>query len=148
MSAPPFERTTCACDDCIACCKRQPGPLAPGQLQEIAAHLHLSVEAASRFFCASPGALAMNTSTGELIRIRTITPKSTNSGRCIFLSEDDRCMIHGYAPVGCSHFDTHMSAEEGHRRGVWLYSAIRDDVEYQRLRSTLDAARSWNPVRI
>lgn len=33
---PPFPRTVCACHDCVQCCKKQPGPLAPGDFERIA----------------------------------------------------------------------------------------------------------------
>jgi len=105
----PFERTTCACEGCRKCCKVQPGPLIPGDLQRIAEFLKLSVEEARKFFVASPGALVKQH--GEVRRIGTITPKMRHS-RCVFLDKNERCKIHPVAPAGCAYFDTHMSREQ------------------------------------
>lgn len=139
-----FVRTTCACSECVACCKRQPGPLAPGEFERIAEFLGEDRETAKRHFCASPGALVMDTSTGRQFRIGTITPRMERK-RCVFLDEQDRCRIHAVAPFGCAMFDTHMSAAEGRRRGSWLAAEQQDD-GYQALRRELPFATSYKPT--
>ena len=130
-----FERTKCACSGCVSCCKRQPGPLAPGDFERIQAHLGASDEDMAKLFCASHGALVHNRLTGATARIGSITPQK-RKGRCVFLDENDRCKIHSVAPFGCAYFDTHMGMREGHERSVWLARA-QTDPEYQELRRTL-----------
>ena len=52
-----FNRTTCACVDCTKCCKRQPGPLAPGDYEMIQHHLRATDNEMKSMFVASPGAI-------------------------------------------------------------------------------------------
>ena len=90
MNNSPFERTTCACSDCVGCCHRQPGPLAPGDLERIAAFRGESVEEATKNFWASPGALVKD-GAGTTSRVGTITPKlDRRKKRCVFLDDNDR----------------------------------------------------------
>jgi Fe-S-cluster containining protein len=140
----PFARTKCACAECVACCKRQPGPLAPGDFERIADHLGESPAEAERHFCASPGAI-IRTLDGRIARVGTITPRFED-GRCVFLGPDDRCTIHAVAPFGCSHFDVHMTADEANPRSLW---AVRQQMtkEYQQLRDRLEPATHYNPRR-
>src|SRR5262245_58062180 len=119
MMEQPFERTTCACADCVSCCRDQPGSLAAGDLGRIAAFLKQSIRVTSVKFWAGRGALVANSLTGQRARIGTITPKLVR-GRCVFLGADDRCTIHEVAPAGCALFDTHMSAETARPRSLWL----------------------------
>lgn len=139
----PYERTTCACDDCVRCCKEQPGPLVPGDMERIAAHLGVSMAEAKGHFWSSPGALVMDTATGRQFRVRTITPRAVR-GRCVFLGDDDRCRVHPVAPAGCAYFDTHMQSVEAHRRAVAVVR-LQQDEDYQRLRQELPVADSYRP---
>jgi Fe-S-cluster containining protein len=138
----PFARTECACPTCVECCKDQPGCLMPGDLERIAAFLHLPVRTAALKFWASPGAVLLNGQTGATFRVGTITPRRVQ-GQCIFL-KDDRCTIHPVAPAGCALFDTHQSPAEGQRRGLWL---VRQQAQaaYQSLRRTLVEATWYKP---
>ena len=138
-----FERTTCGCPDCVACCKRQPGPLAPGDFERIAAHLGEDRATAKLQFWASPGALVQ--SRGVQFRIGTITPRMVR-GRCVFLDEHDRCSIHAVAPFGCAMFDTHMATREAAKRGGWLVEQQAGDEDYQALRNELPFATSYKPT--
>jgi len=52
--APPFDRTTCACPECVSCCTRQPGSCVPGDIEAIAAYLGKPVRVVLARFCASP----------------------------------------------------------------------------------------------
>ena len=140
-----WARTSCACAECVACCKRQPGALAPGEFERIAAFLGEDREEAKVHFWASPGALVMDTQTGRTFRIGTVTPRM-EGGRCVFLDAQDRCRIHPVAPFGCAMFDTHMGAEEGLRRGTWLAAAQQQDDAYRALRAELPPASSHRPT--
>jgi Fe-S-cluster containining protein len=141
--APPVARTTCSCADCVRCCHDQPGSLAAGDLERIAAYLQLPVRVAALKFWASPGALLMNRATGQTFRVGTITPKRVR-GKCVFLDESDRCTIHAVAPAGCALFDTHMSGAESMPISLWL-ARSQSDAAYQSLRKTLPAAVSYQP---
>jgi Fe-S-cluster containining protein len=85
----------------------------------------------------------MNTTTGQTFRIGTITPRM-RAGRCVFLDGEDRCTIHAVAPAGCALFDTHMSAEAGQPRSLWLMRS-QQDASYQSLRRTPPVATSHKP---
>jgi Fe-S-cluster containining protein len=144
VTDPPFNRTKCACENCIRCCKRQPGSLAAGDFERIRLYLQLTIEQAKKWFWASPGALAVDTSTGRTHRIGTITPRMRH-GRCVFLDEHNRCTIHPVAPFGCAYFDTHMTGAAAHPRSVWLARTQLDD-DYQKLRDELPMATSYKPT--
>src|SRR5262245_43773380 len=145
MQAVPFDRTVCDCPECRACCRRQPGPLLPGQLEAIAAHLGKPLRETAALFVASPGGVMGNRATGRTLRVGTITPRM-RAGRCVFLDPEERCTIHAVAPFGCAYFDTHMSAEEGQRRGLWMMKLQATDPAYQSLRRTLAPAASYRPT--
>lgn len=140
---PPFERTTCACDACVECCKKQPGQLAPGDFERIAKHLGETPEQAKAHFWASGGAVVMDTRTRRQFRIGSITPRLVRK-RCVFLTDDNRCMVHPVAPFGCGYFDTHMTLPTAMARSNWVAHACQD-LDYQRLRSTLPFATSYKP---
>jgi Fe-S-cluster containining protein len=139
----PYPRTSCACADCQACCTEQPGSLAAGDLERIAEYLEQPVSAILHRFWASPGALLLNTATGELYRQGTITPQLRH-GRCVFLDREGYCSIHPVAPAGCALFDTHMEASIAQPRSLWLARTQADEA-YQSLRRTLQPARSHQP---
>lgn len=138
----PFQRTTCACDQCVGCCKKQPGPLAPGDFERIAEYLGETPEEAERHFWASPGALVQ--AGPDRIRIGSITPRF-EGGRCVFLGPDDRCAIHPVAPAGCAIFDMHMEREPANKRSMWMVFQMMGDA-YQALRSRLLLATHYNPT--
>lgn len=136
-----FERTTCACPDCVACCKRQPGPLSPEDLVVLIDHF--GADQFRERFVASPGALVSKG--GEPFRVGTIVPRSNHFGRCVFLDNDDRCKIHAIAPFGCAYFDVHMSAAEASPRASWYLVQIMEHPEYNAIRAMLPPAVSWRP---
>lgn len=143
---PPFSRTVCACADCASHCKRQPGPLAPGDFERIASKMQLPAEQAAAFFRASPGALVRDSQTGLPRRIGTIVPATTDAGgRCVFLDQNDQCLIHDVAPFGCAYFDHHMPARIAYPRTVWYLRAVDASPDYARIRSALKYCTTHNP---
>ena len=120
-----FTRTTCGCPDDVANCRKQPGSIEPEDLPRIAAHLGEPLTEVLRFFKASPGAVLLDRTTGQHVRIGSITPRQQEDGTCVFL-ENDRCRVHAVAPFGCAYFDVHMDTREADRRSFWL---IRQQVE-------------------
>lgn len=78
----------------------------------------------------------------QVFRVGSITPRGSATGRCAFLTSDERCSIHAVAPFGCRMFDAHMGPDVSEPRSAW---AIRDHLrpEYQILRSTLEPALTW-----
>jgi Fe-S-cluster containining protein len=127
-----FERTTCACADCVAECKKQSGSLIPGDMEKISAFLGEPVEP---YLVASRGSLVMDMRTWQTKWIGSITPKMEN-GRCVFLDENDRCKIHPVSPAGCALFDTHMGMVDGQKRAVWLAMQM-DTEDYQLARAAM-----------
>ncbi len=142
---PPFDRTICACSACSAYCRRQPGPLAPGELEELTAflvrHHGLTEDTARRLFRASPGAVLANTDTGTVVQVGTITPARKPDGSCVFLTEDGRCGVHEVAPFGCAFLDAHFGEADGQRRSLWLHRQIMRSAGYQLDRQTLERAQ-------
>lgn len=140
---PPFPRTECACTDCVAFCHTRPGYLSPGDLFAIANKLMADGRIHTRagvfdFLRASKGAVVGEAATGKLWRIGTITPKMKD-GKCVFLTDDDRCSIHEVAPLGCAYFDDHMSQLEGDYRSMWGLKQITMTPAYEQLRQKLIA---------
>lgn len=129
-----LSRTSCACAECVACCKRQPGPLVTGDMERIADYLGVPLDHAKLLFKASRGALILYK--GKVVRVPTITPKQHPDGSCIFLDEHDRCSIHPVSPFGCAYFDPHMDKAEGNRRAR-LAIMDQSKPEYQALREEL-----------
>ncbi len=141
---PPFQRTVCACAKCIACCRRQPGPLVPSDIDPIRKVLAEvePLESLESYLVASRGSLMMDTRTGVKGWIGSITPKMVGD-RCVFLDQKDRCRIHAVSPAGCRFFDTHQSYAEGQRRGIWMALAMQDP-DYQALRERLPVNERQN----
>jgi Fe-S-cluster containining protein len=148
-----FTRTTCACDRCRACCKRQPGAFAHGEVERLVEHVmekqncdrEIAFQTVKAQIWASPGALVKDLSTGQTQRIGSITPRYRH-GRCVFLDENERCTIHAVAPFGCAMFDTHMDSLTAHPRSVHLALSHKHP-DYQRLRASLPMASHYKPNR-
>ena len=141
-----FQRTTCDCQQCKTCCTEQPGHLLPGQMEQIAEYLKLSWAEVKKLFWASPGALLHDTARNRQFRVGTITPRFDRRKKaCVFLTEEGLCGIHEVAPFGCSHFDTHMSKQEAHKRSMWGIQYILSDTDYGILRKSLPFAESYKP---
>lgn len=139
---PPFPRTECACSKCVDLCSK-PAHLIPGDIFAIADRLITDGKITTRqevfgFLRASRGAVVGEVSTGKLFRIGTITP-CLKDGKCVFLTEDNKCSIHSVAPFGCAFFDWHMGAIEGHGRSMWGLKQISMTPGYEALRQKLIA---------
>lgn len=126
---PPFSRTVCACESCVAPCRTMPGALAPGDAERIAAQLGqpYGPEFLEKHFQASQGSLVgkrLPSGDVQTFRIPSLVPKLTASG-CTFLNSaenggDNKCTIHEVAPFGCAYCDMHMTREAGDERSKWL----------------------------
>jgi Fe-S-cluster containining protein len=142
MNEIPFERTVCACTGCVACCLRQPGYLVPGDVKRI---LEFTGKPAKEILVDSLGGQVMDRETRIVRRIRTIVPKMDRTGRCNFLTEDNKCSIHPVAPFGCAYVDTHMTLQKGNMISLWGIQQVDGNEEYHKLRKTLPFAASHKP---
>lgn len=145
-----FERTLCGCPRDVAFCLSFPGHLIPSDIMRIANELirRRWIEKSDhvfRFLRASRGAVVADLQTGRVFRIGTITPRAEN-GQCVFLDQDNRCMIHAVAPFGCAHFDAHMPTEEADRRSLWGLRQIQFTPWYEELRQILMEGGEVDPV--
>jgi Fe-S-cluster containining protein len=127
------ERTKCDCKECTKFCKIMPGYLIPSDLYKI--YQHSLVLASSihdfvgNYLRASPGAIVIKN--GELTRIRTIVPAiDKETGYCIFLNSEMKCIIHEVSPYACRMADEHMSGEEANRRSQIGLNEIDGEKNY------------------
>jgi Fe-S-cluster containining protein len=139
---PPFDRTSCACESCTEFCTKSPGHLIPADLfritdRLIADRLITEPRDVLTYLQASAGAVVGDAQTGKLYRIGTIVPKRQEDGRCIFLTEDNRCAIHSVSPFGCAFFDSHMNQIEGSARSMWGLRQISGTPAYEEARQVL-----------
>jgi Fe-S-cluster containining protein len=143
---PPFARTTCACPEDVANCKRRPGPLVPSDLAPITdllIKMGVPPDQVPTLFRATPGATMARITPGpsgadvEFFKVPSISPATIDGSRCIFLMKNDRCLIHAVAPAGCALFDVHQSADEANRRSLWMQREIMNSPAYTAYRATL-----------
>lgn len=108
----------CSCEDCVAACHRKPGWFLPEEIKPTAELLglteqeffnkHLSVD-----YYSNPNSFSF-----------VLSPATTNSvpgeefpfnpnGRCVFLTEDNKCSIHNAKPYECKAFDHRKLDIEG-----------------------------------
>lgn len=109
-----------------------PGYLIPGDVERIAEAQGQELNEAWLLdtFMHSEGASVLATGPGgvpQLVQIPTIVPKDQD-GRCLLLTADGKCSVHGSSPFGCSYFDTHMSAEVGAPRSEAGVMAVAADL--------------------
>jgi hypothetical protein len=104
-----------------------PGVLAPPDVERIAAHVgYADVLAFAReHLSASDGVTLTSASDGRRVTLRTLVPRSDESGRCAFLV-DGRCRIHAVSPYGCAFIDAHLNDAEYAPRADALYRDLRD----------------------
>lgn len=124
-------RESCTCDRCVAACKRHPGWLEPGDAERIAAHLGVSLPDLFRSKLAVDYMLPTDANGLEdaVFGLRPVTPRDTPGaeapyvvgGRCVFLSDDDRCTVHPVKPAECRDM---LHGEHGeHERFMTYWSA-------------------------
>lgn len=135
-----FERTSCACTGCTHFCHEVPGYLLPSDLFRIADHLVATrqipeTKQVLNYLRASKGAV-VGRADGKRFRIGTITPRM-EGGRCVFLTEDDRCSIHAVSPFGCAYFSSHDDRVEADIRSLWGLRLIAETPAYEEARRML-----------
>jgi Fe-S-cluster containining protein len=152
MSDHLFDRTVCACERCRACCKRQPGAFADGEVERLVDYIsktqklspEIAFQRVKAQIWASQGSLVSDGT--RTFRIGSITPRwDRRKKRCVFLTDDDRCSIHPVAPFGCSHFDVHMDDATAQPRSAWLAKSHLNPA-YQQLRNSLPLATHYKPT--
>jgi hypothetical protein len=136
-----FERTHCDCRECQINCRFMPGFLIPADLDRMIPANADPYNWAEKNLLASPGAVVMNTATGETSRIYTLVPAVKKDGSCINL-KDGLCTIHETAPFGCAFFDCGPERENLSRKGLWeVWKAWQEDGLYARLWKYLQAQK-------
>lgn len=101
------EPVSCACESCVECCTHTPGWFAPGEAEKAAALLGMTfeefrkrlikdywVEGPSNVYLWRPRKLAGDHG-------RDVASSWPRSGRCVFLTADNRCEIHEAKPMEC-----------------------------------------------
>lgn len=135
-----FERTSCACDACVSCCHKQPGPLIFDDIQRIATFMRTTPDGLKPFLTPSKGSV-LRAANGDIVNVGSITPKRNPvTGSCVFLDEQSRCRIHTVAPFGCAMFDMHMSHAEAEPRSLYLALQMMH-VAYVEFRHSLEENR-------
>lgn len=107
---------SCTCPRCRGACKRKPGWFLPGEVEQVADFLGVSL---SELFAAR---LAVDwwDADGELPQTFVLAPVIVGApageeyagaplGRCIFFTADERCAIHAVKPYECA---THWCGED------------------------------------
>lgn len=117
------ERSSCACNACVANCKVIPGFLIPSDLPRMAGESDL-FEWAEKHLLASPGATFIQR--GVTTKIPTLVPAKTERG-CIFLSDDNKCTIHEVSPFGCAFFDCQQPTMVADQLSIQAHRTILDE---------------------
>lgn len=135
-----FERSYCECGSCKAACRTLPGMLVPGDLQRIGNFEGVppTTEWVREHFEASEGSLCEVD--GKTVRVPVIVPAQRQSGRCIFLTNDDRCSIHPVAPYGCRIFNVCETPDSDcDHRSAEALACISGEPDYLRIWGMLKA---------
>lgn len=105
----------CTCARCVSACKHKPGWFAPGQVELVAQHLGITLEELFKrylgvdFWVGEPTTFVLAPAVVEMEAGKEYPFKPT--GRCVFLTDDDRCSIHPVKPRECRETDSHQSKE-------------------------------------
>lgn len=104
--------------------------LAPDDMQKIGTYCDAppSPDWVREHFAASTAMCVVN---GEPTPIPTIVPAQLDDGRCVFLTEDDRCGIHPVAPFGCRTFNVCESPDtDTDHRSARALACVCGEVDY------------------
>lgn len=134
-----FERTCgCACKRCTAPCKSFPGFLVPGDMDRIARFMDADTNDGTFwemwFDASEPVPVTVD---GVQFEAGTIVPKQDETGRCVFLNNNDTCMIHPVAPFGCSRFLSCRPDDEAIDRARTALTACATSQDYGMMRGFL-----------
>jgi len=105
----------CSCERCVSACRRDPGRLIPGDLKKIAVYLGLGEKELLE------SSLVRIPATGGSRRLHFLAPAKRKAGRflaapgsivpeyyahekgtCIFLTEENLCLVHAVKPFECA----------------------------------------------
>lgn len=100
----------CSCGKCVAACHRKPGWFLPEEIKPAADLMGLSEK---EFF---DKYLGVDYYVGESEQLFVLTPATNNTqpgkeypldpeGRCVFLTDDEKCAIHAAKPYECKYYD-------------------------------------------
>lgn len=100
----------CSCDKCVGACRKKPGWFVPEEIKPAADFLGLTEK---EFFDKYLSVDYFTDPDGFLYVLSPATDKSEPgkefplepSGRCIFLTDDEKCSIHSVKPFECKYFD-------------------------------------------
>ena len=131
----------CSCEACTLNCRYMPGNLIPADLERTISPGADAFAWSEKNLLASPGAIALDTRSGQTFRIPTLVPAVKPDGECIHLTADRKCDIHDVAPFGCAFFDYRSSAYDNlsHRGLIAIVDDINAGGLYSRIWRHLDA---------
>lgn len=130
-----LKRTVCACDECKAGCRAQPGYLLPSDLEHFDQDDLRASEGMTIFVM------------GRVIQLGTIVPAQKSNGECVFY-KDGNCTVHEHSPYGCRMFsvcepkELQVDFEQKQHYGVVEIAKDKDaDGPYSSLRKKLLPAK-------
>jgi len=127
---------SCTCVACIECCKRTPGWFAPGEAESAAALLGMGFDEFKQrflivdYWVASPNDI--DVLAPRKVGIEADQPRASWSyaferGRCVFLTDENRCRIHQAKPIECREaFDCRKGQGRGREKiaEMWQQSGL------------------------
>jgi Fe-S-cluster containining protein len=141
-----LERGLCKCDKCKAPCQTMPGFLVPGDLEQIADYLGVTLtdEFITRNFRVASGGTVPYQITDKLHPrpALVLVPDQRPSGDCVFY-QSGLCQIHPVAPFGCRMFEMcGLSPSDKHKAQAGLLSTFHPEYRgtITRLRKYLGTA--------
>ena len=147
------------CPTCRSACKRRPGWFMPGQVENVAEFLGISLTELFRTRLIvdywysdhqlSPTTFVLSPATVDGSRPGMVSALNGQRGRCTFLTDDERCSIHPHKPYECSSWYCGATDEEMPLAHVDVARAWRDDPEGQaRIAELLGHEPELPPVTI
>lgn len=153
-----YEPSSCRCAGCVDQCCSAPGILAPGDLERIAAYVgadageggrasgfaSVNFEAVEPMACIEVSDNENKPHVDELCgKVPWIRPRrhasGIRAGRCVFLTDDDRCSVYSVRPFGCAVCN---ACEGGNAAAVdSCLVAIANDLVYLEMWTEIDAAK-------